>query len=503
LSENPHEALLRQPLKPALEENIAMIQTLFHVPLNEDVIFRDFEANGLKICIVFIEGMSDEKKIGEFILHAIKDTPVEETTPESTDLVRQIRNRMLETAQARVITEIKEAVQGVVAGMACILVDGSSEALMIEVRSYPHRSVDQPTGEQVVNGAHEAFNEHLRTNISLVRRYVQSPQLITRKVSVGTKVPTQLAVVYLDGVANEKCVSEVLRRLKSIRAATVHGSGDLQQMIEDSPLALMPQILQTERPDRTASCIEDGQIAVLTENSPYALIMPVTVFHLLHSSDDSFMRWQYGTVLRIIRMLGMLLSLTLPAIYIAMTLHHTHLIPMSLLTTIAETRANVPFPIVAEVLFMEFSLYMLNEAGVRIPSQIGTTLGIVGALILGQAAVSASIISPILIIIVALTGLGNYVVPDFGFCMAILIYRQAFILLSAVLGLYGLLIGMFLMTIQLCAMQSFGVPYLSPVSPARKHNPDIILRLPAWLQKRAMYFTQQGSWIRKKEEPTR
>lgn len=499
MSEKPHEKLLREDFSSHLDENIERLKAALNFPLNEDVIFRLFETESYRICIVFIEGMSDENKIGEFILHAVKNDSDKTNDAEQTNLIDHFCKNLLETAQAQVVDLPADAVQRIVAGMVCVLIDGCKECLIIEARNYPFRAVSQPTGETVVNGSHEAFNEHLRTNISLVRRYVQSPQLITRKVSVGTKVPTQLAVVYLDGVASKECLEELMRRLKSIKAPTVQGSGHLEQLIEDSSLALVPQILQTERPDRTASCLKDGQIAVLTENSPYALIVPITIFHLLHASDDSFMRWQYGTALRIVRMLGALISLVLPAFYLAMTLYHTHLIPTSLLTSIAESRANVPFPIVVEVLFMEFSLHLLNEAGIRIPSQIGTTLGIVGALILGQAAVSASIISPILIIVVALTGLGNYVIPDFGFCMAILIYRQGLILLSAVFGLYGLFIGLFLIVAQLCSMKSFGVDYLSPVSPRRRHNPDIILRLPSWMQKKAMYFAQPNSWINNKE----
>lgn len=499
LSEMPHEKLLREEFNQNLNENTQRLKTILNVPLNEDVIFREFETESCRICVVFIEGMSDENKIGEFILHAVKNDADKSNHALEDDILAHFSKNLLETAQAQTVSGLGDAVQRIVAGMVCVLIDGCGEALIIEARNYPFRAVNQPTGEKVVNGSHEAFNEHLRTNISLIRRYVQSPQLVTRKLTVGTKVPTQLAVVYLEGVASEKCLDELMRRLKSIRSATVQGSGHLEQLIEDSSFALVPQILQTERPDRAASCLKDGQIAILTENSPYALIVPITVFHLLHASDDSFMRWQYGTLLRIVRVLGALISLTLPALYIAMTLHHTHLIPMSLLTSIAESRANVPFPIIVEVLFMEFSLHLLNEAGIRIPSQIGTTLGIVGALILGQAAVSASIISPILIIVVALTGLGNYVIPDFGLCMAILIYRQGLILLSALLGLYGLFIGLFLMMTQLCSMKSFGVDYLSPVSPRRSHNPDIILRLPARMQRKVMYFAQPGSWIRGKE----
>lgn len=501
MKEMPNTALLREKLKEGLEENIQQLEAILNVPLNEDVIFRRFENEHDSLCVVFIEGLCNENKIEEFILRAAKND-AENPAQSAVDKIEYYQNVLIETAQMQTSDLFCEIVKKIIAGMCCVLVDGCAEALVIETRKYPARSVEQPTGEKVINGSHEAFNEHLRTNISLIRRYVQSPQLVTRKLSVGTQIPTQLAVIYLNGVASEKCLEEVMGRLKRIQATAVQGSGHLEQLIEDSSWALPPQILQTERPDRTASCIKDGQIAILTENSPYALIVPITVFHLLHASDDSFMRWQYGTVLRIVRILGVLLALTLPAVYIAMTLYHTNLIPMSLLTSIAESRVNVPFPIVAEVFFMEFSLHLLNEAGVRIPSQIGTTLGIVGALILGQAAVSASIISPILIIIVALTGLGNYVVPDFGFCMAILIYRQALILLAAFLGLYGVLIGLFLIFLRLCALKSFGVDYLSPVSPQRRHNPDIILRLPSWLQRRTMFFSQHDSWIQGKRRQT-
>ena len=219
----PHAELLNQELKECLDENISILKQIFNVPLNEDVIFREYHTQQHKICIVFIEGMSNEQRIGEFILHAVKNAPQNaENSSNQKPTIDYFSKYLLETAQAQVIFDFKEAVSKIVAGMVCVLIEGCSEALIIEARNYPHRSVDQPTGEHVVNGSHEAFNEHLRTNISLIRRYVQSPQLITRKLTVGTKVPTQLGVVYLEGVANEKCVEELMRRMKSINAATVH-----------------------------------------------------------------------------------------------------------------------------------------------------------------------------------------------------------------------------------------------------------------------------------------
>lgn len=492
MADKPHSELLRRSFSEDIEENMDVLRKIFNVPENEDPIFREYRSGAYHICVAYLEGMADDDRIGEFVLHAIKHAE----GPRGADPAQILNDALIEIAQTSFVTEFEEAVRRILAGMTCLMVDGSAQALILETRNYPHRSVEQPTNESVVDGPHEAFNEHLRTNITLVHRYVQSTELIVEKLNVGTAIPTQVAILHLKGVANDSCVQEVRRRLKSIRSTCVMGSGAVQQLIEDRPFALLPQMMQTERPDRAASCLEDGQVAILVENSPYALIAPVTFFHLVHAPDDSFLRWQYGTALRIIRTLGLLISLTLPALYIAMTMYHTHLIPMELLTSIAEARANVPFPVLVEVLFMEFSFYLLNEAGLRTPSQIGSAFGIVGALILGQAAVSASIVSPILIIIIALTGLGNYVVPNYGLGIGLILYRLGLIALSALLGVYGLMIGLFLIVTHLCSIKSFGVDYLAPVSPWRRHNPDILLRLPLWMQKRVMFFARKNSWLR-------
>lgn len=499
MQEKPHGDLLRESLSKDLDQNINALKTLLNLPENEDVILRRDAIADIDVCIVYIEGMADEQYIAEFVLHALKtsgDCAESQTQLSMLDCIK----RSLEIPQAKAEGELSQIVKSIVSGMTCLLAEGADEALILETRKYPHRAVSQPTNESVVSGPHEAFNEHLRTNISLIRRYVQSPNLISEKMTVGTGVPTQIALLYLQGVASEACIHEARRRLKGITAESVSGTGGLQQLIEDKPYAVLPQMLQTERPDRAASCIEEGQLAILVENSPYALIAPITFFHLLHASDDSFLRWQYGTALRIIRMLGLLISLLLPAIYIAVTLYHSHLIPMPLLTSIAESRVNVPFPIIAEVLFMEFSFYLLNEAGLRTPTQIGSAFGIVGALILGQAAVSASVISPILIIIIALTGLGNYVIPNYGFGVGMVLYRLFLILMSALLGLYGVIIGLFLILTQLCAMKSLGVDYMAPIAPHRRHNPDILLRLPIWMQNGTLFFARRQNWMKRRKE---
>ena len=386
-------------------------------------------------------------------------------------------------------------VDAVVTGMTALLIENSGEALVLETRGFPSRPVNRTTNESVVLGSQEGFVESLRTNITLLRRYVPSPHLVTESLTVGTAIPCRLSLVYLEGVTDPRTVDALRARVKRVNAPAVNGIGELQQLIEDRPMALLPQMLQTERPDRAAACLMEGQAVLLQDNSPYALAAPVSVFHQLHASDDTFARWQYGTFLRIIRFAGMLISVFLPGLYLALTDYHMHLIPMSLLTSIAESRASVPFPILVEILIMEFSFYLINEAGTRMPQQIGSALGIVGALILGQAAVSASIISPILIIIVALTGLGNYAVPDYGFSLGLILYRLAVIAAAALFGLYGICVAAFCIVTSLCAMRSLDVPYCAPAAPPRPHNPDLLVRLPVWLQRKRTSWTKRDSWM--------
>jgi len=483
--DNDRLALSRSALSTSLDENVSRLKALLCNDVNSDAQFRLIDCASTRLCVLYIEGMADDRKISDFILRACVE---HRAAPGKPVDAAYLIGHVLEIAQCEKEHRTSEILDAVVTGMSAVLVDGCDEAVLLETRGYPTRQVNRTTNESVVIGAQEGFVESLRTNMTLMRRYVPSAGLITECVSVGSLVPAHVTMVYLKGVADEALVDAVRRRLKGIDAKTVQGLGAVQQHIEDQPWALLPQMLQTERPDRAASCVMDGQVVMLAENSPYALVAPISLFHQLHASDDSFSRWQYGTFLRLIRIIGMLISVFLPGLYIALTDYHMHLLPLSLLDSIAEARANVPFPILVEILIMEFSFYLINEAGTRIPQQIGSALGIVGALILGQAAVSASIISPILIIIVAITGLGNYAIPDYGFGIGLVICRLFVIACGAALGLYGFCLAAFALAVGLCGMKSFGYPYMAPVAPSRPHNPDLLLRLPIWMQRRPMYF---------------
>lgn len=494
----PHAELLRTPLQKDLSKNLQTVKTILNVPLNEDVVLRMYQCSGFELCAIYVEGMADDKKISEFILHACKESSA--VTPISSgSRIESLSRDFIEIAQCSAESDLQKIISGILGGMTAVFIDGEEEALLLETRGFAHRPISKPLNESVVIGSQEGFVESLRSNITLVRRYLQSSQLITERLTIGSGIPTGVALMYLKGVVQEEIIDEARRRLKSIGSTSIQGIGSIQQHIEDSPLSLFPQMQQTERPDRVAAALTEGQFAILADTSPYALCAPVTLFHLIHAPDDTFMRWQYATFLRIIRIAGILLSLFLPGLYVAVTMHHSHLIPMNLLLSIAETRSSVPFSILSEVLLMEFAFYLINEAGTRIPSQIGSTISIVGGLILGQAAVSASIISPILIIIIALTGLGSYAVPSYSLGLSVVIYRICIVFSGALLGLYGILLAAVAMSVHLCGIHSFSIPYLAPIAPKRPHNPDIILRLPVRKQVRPMYYARKDSWLRNKE----
>jgi spore germination protein KA len=290
--------------------------------------------------------------------------------------------------------------------------------------------------------------------------------------------------MYIDGITNPELVKEVKRRIKSINIDFVTGDGMIEQFIEDKSFQIIPQVLNTERPDRAASFIMEGQVIIIGEGVPFVNVVPVTFFAMFHASEDSFLRWPFGTAIRLIRILGLFFATLLPSLYVSLILYHQEMIPTDLLVAFATARENVPFPTIIEVLILEISFELIREAGVRVPGIIGPTLGIIGALILGQAAVDANLVSPVLIIIVAVTGLGNFAIPSYSLAIGIRLIRFGLILAGAFLGFYGVAAVLFIVGCFVCNMKSFGVPFLSPISPVTKKNPDIIARAPNFKQKK-------------------
>jgi spore germination protein KA len=321
------------------------------------------------------------------------------------------------------------------------------------------------------------------TNVSLVRKIIKNENLIAEHLPVGNTNHSMCTVMYLKGVANQGVVGEVIKRIKSIDTAYIAGSGFIEQFIEDNPYMMFPQMISTERPDRAASFIMEGLVVIIADGTPLVIAAPCTFFRLMHTSEDKNLRWPFATFLRLIRYIGLISAIFLPGMYVALTMFHVEMIPTELLVSIARAKEMVPFPTLVEMLIMEISFEMVREGAIRVPGVIGQTLGIVGALILGQAAVTANLVSPIMVIVVSLTAIGSFCIPNYELSLALRMARFAFMLAGAFFGFYGISIMLTIVILLACSMKSFGVPFFAPVAPKTKTNHDTIIRSPIFTKK--------------------
>lgn len=484
-------------VSPNIEDNFIMLETVFHLPENADVVVREFQVAlkpPVKALVAFLEGGASSKMIDEFVLQPLMLLSNLDMGGMPNQVPEIVKQRLLPGNQVEEKHDMKDAIEGILAGTTAVFVDGYPSVFLVETKAWPHRGVERPVTENVVRGPQDAFVEDVRTNTALVRKRLKNDALVTEMLKVGRLNKSDCALMYIDGIINPKLVKEVKRRIEAIKTDYVADSGMLQQIIEDNAYALISGILSTERPDRVAAYLAEGHMAIIMDGNPFALVVPVVFWGLLHSPEDYYLYWPFGIMLRWIRLLAFVVALLTPAFYIAMTNFHPEMIPTDLLYAIAASRERVPFPVIAEVVLMEISFELIREAGVRIPTVIGPTIGIVGALILGQAAVAASVVSPILVIIVAITGLGSFAIPNYSLSFSLRILRFGFILLAAGFGFYGITVGLFVMVMQLCGQKSFGVPFMSPVAPFRPTSGDVVTRYPYYM------MNEKPGYLRLKEQ---
>jgi spore germination protein KA len=490
-------------LKKDLAKNRLFLEQTFELPDNKDFIFREFQIPKLKkkALIIFIDGLTDRNTQNFAVLQ-----PLMILDPEGAsghDPVLTVLEKMLPGHQISKTKRWQEVIDGILDGSSALLLDGADEALIIETKGWDHRGVQRPENEHVVRGPQEGFTETFRSNTATVRRYLKDPKLVTEIFRVGRRSKTLLAVMYIKDIANPKLIEEVKYRIQSIAGTTdyISETGMLEELLEDNPRSFFPQIFSTERPDRVAAFIREGNVGIIMANSPYSLVIPTTFSIFLHAAEDYYLRWPFGNFLRVIRTISIFIALMLPALYIAVVNYHQEMIPTDLLLAITTSREAVPFPAIVEILFMELAFELIREAGVRIPSIIGPTIGIVGALILGQAAVAASVVSPILIIVIAITAISSFVVPNYNASFTVRILRFVFILLAGFLGFLGIAFGIFIMTLHMARITNFGVPFLTPIAPYRPKNKDRIIRPESYKQPYRPLFLRPLDWIRQTQTP--
>ncbi|CCQ93894.1 Spore germination protein KA [[Clostridium] ultunense Esp] len=450
-----------------LKKNIDTLKNIFIDC--DDISYRFIDIGKDKkreACFVFSDGLIDKVLIGEYAIQLLL------TLSDSGDVELNLKSSGLEkiAKESIAIPGIKEekdldkVVDAVLSGETAFFVDKADKALILSSRGWPTRGVGEPDTETVVRGPREGFSETLKINTTLVRRRIRDPKLKIKNIQIGRRSKTDIAIMYIEDIVSQEILKEVNGRLDKIDIDAILDSSMLEFLIEDNYLSPFPQIENTERPDTLAASLYEGRIGILVDNSPFALIVPATIGTLSQSAEDYYSRWTITTIIRWVRLIAAFLSLLAPALYIAITSFHPGLIPTVLTYYLGASRVNVPFPAVIEAYLMELTLELLRESGTRIAGPIGTTIGIVGGLIIGQAAVEAGIVSPLMIIIVAVTTIASFSLPSYEWASGFRFCRFIFMALAGILGLYGIMLGIVVLSTHFARLESFGIPFSAPYS---------------------------------------
>lgn len=452
-----------------IEYNINLMKDTFKDA--NDLVFREFKVggpDGLRMFLCYIDGMADKLLLDEFVL-----TPIMLTAREVKPDFEEIKNRITEATRMSAMTvsdykevdKMEDVFLNVMSGETALFVNGYDRAVIIATRLWPARGPSEPMSETVIRGPRDGFTETIRFNTALVRRRIRDTNLKIKQLQVGERSKTDIALVYIDDIVKKSLVEEIEKKLKQISIDAVLESGYIEQFIEDKSITVFPQMQATERPDVVAGRIYEGRVAVLVDNTPFALIIPTGLNAFLQSPEDYYTRPTVATFLRYIRLVSLVISVVAPSMYIALISFNPGIIPSKLLFSIAASREGVPFPAFIEAFIMELTFELLREAGVRLPRAIGSTIGIVGGLVIGQAAVSAGVVSPIMVIVVAVTAISSFAIPNYEVAAGFRLIRFILMILAAIYGLYGVILGLIGTLIHLVNLKSFGIPYLVPIAP--------------------------------------
>lgn len=404
----------------------------------------------------------------------------------------------LPTLNNSVCYDINSVVTSVLEGKTVFLIDESNFAIVCDMVEIEKRSITEPEGEKNVRGAHDGFIESLSINITLLRRKIKSNRLKFKSIVLGNITNQSLVISYIDGIANQKIINDLYNKISNIKTDGLLSIGHIEELIADSKYALFPQYIATERTDKVIGALLQGKVAVLLDGTPFALIAPTSFFSFFQAPDDYNSNWIPSTLVRIIRFLGFITTLTLPGLYVSITAFQYYLIPFNILVQLGKSRSTVAFPPQVEALLMEFTIQMLREASIRLPTYIGTTAGVVGGIIIGQAAVSAGIVSNLFIIIVGVMAIASYSTPNYEFGISMIVIRLGILLMASVFGIVGMITCFSLLLMHLLSLESLGQPYLMPMMPLKLNDiKDTIIRAPLQFMKRRPHIAKP---IRKRRD---
>lgn len=470
-------------LSSNLHDNIDRIRDLFGN--SSDLIVREFsigDSPTLSAALIQIEGVVDNQFSASAILSSLmvdaRLVKPDRRRQSAFDLIYERALTLTGVAKENHLREIGKALP---VGDSLLLIDGEATGIICSTRGFKHRAVEEPVTESGVRVPREGFTEALRVNTSLVRRRVRDPRLRFETMQIGAVTQTDVSIAYIDGIVNEGILKEVRRRLQSITVDGILESGYLEDYIQDSPYSIFPLIRRTERPDVIAASILEGRVAIFTAGTPFVLVVPVTLPEFLHASEDYYDRFLIVSFVRFVRYIAFIFSMVGPALYVALVTFHHEMIPPTVLLDLAAAREGVPFPAALEAFFMIFVFEVLREAGIRLPRIVGSAITIVGALVIGEQTVSAGLVSPALVIIIAGTAIASFATPSYGLESSVRLLRIGFLIGASFIGLFGIFLISTAVLLHLCSTRSFGIPYLAPFAPLQVTAlQDTVVRVPWW-----------------------
>lgn len=452
---------------------------------SDDVIFKEFKLGNkekTKVFICYIDGLIDKSLLNEVIIRSLMTNKEHNENIFSEDIFIYIKELVINSTEVDEVNLFNDVLDNILSGNISLFIDSYDKALIIDFKGGEKRTVAEPETEVSVRGPREGFTETLRINTSLLRRKIKNPNLTFKSFILGKQTHTIVSIAYINGIVDMKIVEEVKRRLNGINTDIILESGYIEQFIEEHPFSPFSTIGNSEKPDKVAAKLLEGRVAILCDGTPFVLTVPHLFIESLQVSEDYYSRFLISSIIRFFRFIAFCSTLLVPALYVAVETFHQEMVPTNLIVTSAASREGIPFPAFIETLIMVTIFELLRESGIRLPRQVGQAVSIVGALIIGDSAVRAGIISAPMVIIGAFMGITSFVVTPL--LDAIIIFRFLFLFLSSSFGLFGITIGLMIMLAHMCSLKSFGVPYLSPFAPTiLKDLKDTLIRVPIWLMK--------------------
>ncbi len=481
-----------------LKKSIEMIKS--HLGASDDLTFRYLQIStipSIRATVVFIETLIEGSTLESSVLtpltQGLGEMPVEERSYLFSH-INALIEKTLSNSNISSVQDVSKAIEEILSGNGILLMDNYPTAISINISKGPGKEYAEPKTEKVVKGPQQGFVEDIAVNVLMLRKRVKSKNLVVKGLKIGRESKSEIRVAYISNIANLSIVDELFTRLERIDVDGIVGSSSIEEYISDAPTNLFQTTFYTERPDRVQAMLLEGRIAILCDGSPFIIIVPAIVSDFFISSDDYYENPYFSTLSRSIAYLGALTLTFLPATYIAITTFHQEVIPTKLALTIAGARAGVPFPAFVETLIMEIAFEALRQAGTRLPTHVGQAVSIVGALIIGQSAVEAGLVSSPVVIVVATTAIFSFTMPYTNFSLSLRLVRFFMMTLAATLGIYGIMTGALLLGLNLISLRSFGVPFMVPFAPLSFQDmKDWLARFPQWaITKRSPYIVNEN-----------